>query len=210
MNRKYNQELISKLGKVRDSVLAREYSMSRERIRQLRERGDIPSFTSKVMNNITPLLGIESDESIAEKFNISDLYVKHKRLKLTGVSHRRILTENEKTELISLLGKYPDSELADKFNIHKEYVRTLRLTHTDIRHKKHTKASLPPYKLLVELPVSTPYILDIPATHTDPKLYINVLRAWVCKVQKNHNVHFKTKQIKKDGTPIQVQIVRTA
>lgn len=119
--------LKEKLGTEVDNVLAAEYNLSRERIRQFRSEFDVPR--ANVPPNTTYIevykdIGFISDEAIADKHGISLSQVKKylQSARLRRIKEKRQLV----LQLKNKLGKVPDTVLAKQTGLNYQFINRVR------------------------------------------------------------------------------------
>ncbi|MEC8306834.1 MAG: hypothetical protein VXZ72_03155, partial [Chlamydiota bacterium] len=116
LDRKY-PGLLEQVGTLPDSQIAEQYVLSRERIRQIRNRLGIKRSQGRpqgISDDMVSLLGTETDAYLAEKWGVSTPCVQKWRQD-RGIPSFRASNRQKKDDLIGsvhhLLGKVPDSEI---------------------------------------------------------------------------------------------------
>lgn len=130
---KWTDEMLSELGTMPDSKLAKKYRISKQSISNKRKELGIPSHR-KVSNKWNPLInwtpeldalvGTMPDVKLAEQLGVSHHVVFMRRVNL-GIPKFSVWTDTA----ISLLGTMTDKDLAELLGVHETTVRCKRLQH---------------------------------------------------------------------------------
>ena len=110
---------IQPLGGMPDAEIARQLSVSRERVRQVRARAGIPPYVEPEPEWVAEL-GTRRDSEIAADYGVSRTAVESRRRRL-GVKRCPSRWDRE-----PLLGKVPDGVLAEKHGVHHVSVAVAR------------------------------------------------------------------------------------
>tara|TARA_R100001594_G_scaffold143083_1_gene190675 strand:+ start:243 stop:1127 length:885 start_codon:yes stop_codon:yes gene_type:complete len=126
--------IVNKLGTQTDSSIAKQYNISRERVRQFRamlflckvERNPIENLSTVDRRYLDDNLGLMTDKSLAEQLGLKPAvvsqYRKNKNVNSLGANRRKlVLTQKHR------LGKDSDSVIARHLNVYTNLVRDVRI-----------------------------------------------------------------------------------
>jgi hypothetical protein len=126
--------IVDKLGVQTDSLIAKQYNISRERVRQFRdmlslckvERNPIENLSTVDRSYLNDNLGLMSDKSLAEQLGLKPAFVsqyrKNKNVNSLRTNRRQlVLTQKHR------LGKDSDSVIARHLNVYTNLVRDVRI-----------------------------------------------------------------------------------
>jgi len=103
-------EIVPLFGTISDAEIGRRYGISRERVRQVRNKHGQSKHVSVLREQVLPLLGTMPDNLVAEKFGIGTLWV--------GILRRRLgiapYPKYDYSQIDPLLGTVSDFELAKR------------------------------------------------------------------------------------------------
>lgn len=124
----------SELGTVPDTVIARRFGVSRERVRQIRHRFRIAAYQNhnRDWTKIDPLLGKEFDEQLASRFGIPLERVSVRRRTLGILAKPRASQRKNASPLwnfMDILGTMPDYEVGELTGLTQETVCRFRNCH---------------------------------------------------------------------------------
>jgi transcriptional regulator with XRE-family HTH domain len=145
MNRKSRD--YSLLGEVFDSVLAKKWGISKQRVAMLRQERGIPAkqkvHQESVESRARGLLGLMSDVELAKRLGVSASAIRILRVK-SGIPAFRPKSVEWTREMLDLLGKISDQELAERFNLFAE--SQSRRHAIEIVSRKRNSLGIPPWK----------------------------------------------------------------
>lgn len=119
------------LGTKPDSEVARDFGVSKQRVRKLRQRWAIPPYVQtnspdQYHPGIMARLGVESDAEIARDYGISRQRVFQLRQE-RNIPSPKAWIERAKQEIVPLLGTVPDTEIARTHKLSPYIIRRVRV-----------------------------------------------------------------------------------
>lgn len=129
------KEIMKKLGKQTDFLVAKEYGCDEAFVRRLRHNQNIKPFnkkntlSNKCLDKLKKELGKSTDLELANKYGMSYSFVSSLRRKMNIKAFYNIndLTISQREKLENELGQYSDCFLAKKYNVAITKIRNIRI-----------------------------------------------------------------------------------